>query len=165
MTWLPSAAASTPEFDAVLGLRPELRDLFRRFYATPWDDDLLPRSVLELCRLRVAGVHDCAAELAIQDPEAGLTPEKRAALAHWQDSHAFSPLERAALAIAEKMPWQHHEISDADYAELRRHLDEPATVALTVALALFDAGCRLRLVLDVAPAPAATAPSAARPLH
>lgn len=165
MTWLTGAAGRVPEFDAVLGLRPELRDLFRRFYATPWDDSLLPRSLLELCRLRVAAIHDCQGELSIRDPQAGLSAEQLAALDSWQDLSAFSPLERAALAIAEKMPWQHHAIEDADFAELRQHLDEPATVALTVALALFDANCRLRIVLDVAPAAATTAPAAANALH
>ncbi len=161
MTWLRGAEGDPP-FDAALGLRPELRDLYRAFYGKLWDEQLLPASILELCRLRVAQLHECEAELAVRDEGAGIDQEQLDALAHWQDSDRFSPAERAALLLAEKMPWQHHEITDEEHAVLRAHFGDEGTVALTVGIALFDANCRLRLVLGTEPAPVTTkAPASA----
>lgn len=164
MSWLIAPEGDAPPFDAVLALRPELRDLFRRFYGAAWDESLCPRDLLELCRLRIAALHGCAAELAIQDPHSGVTPGQRQRLNEWQDADCFTPAQRAALAIAEKMPWRHHEVDDREYEELRRHLTEPEVVALTVAVALFDAVCRLKLVFACEPYPSAAAPSASTPL-
>ncbi|MFN0096004.1 MAG: carboxymuconolactone decarboxylase family protein [Dehalococcoidia bacterium] len=165
MAWLAPADPARPPFEAWLSHRPELRDLYKRFYGAIWDEGLLPRSIVELCRLRIAQLHDCAAELAVRDPEAGLSEEQLQQLDWWERSAAFSPAEKAALSLAEKMPWAHHQIEDAEYAELRNHLSEPQTVALTVALALMDANCRLRLVFDLEPSAATSVPSAAGPLH
>ncbi len=161
MTWLEGAEGDPP-FDAVLGLRPELRDLYRAFYGKLWDEQLLPASILELCRLRVAQLHECESELAVRDEGAGVDQEQLDALAHWQESDRFSAAEREALLLAEKMPWQHHEITDEEHAALRAHFGDEGTVALTVGIALFDANCRLRLVLGTEPVPIATkAPASA----
>lgn len=165
MAWLPAADSARPPFEAWLSHRPELRDLYKRFYGAIWDEGLLPRSMVELCRLRIAQLHDCEAELAVRDPGAGLTEAQLAELDWWERSHLFSASEKAALALAEKMPWAHHQITDEDYAVVRTFLSESETVALTVALALFDANCRLRLVFDVEPSPAGAVASAAGPLH
>lgn len=166
MTWLEGAHGDPP-FDAALGLRPELRDLYRAFYGKLWDDRLAPAALLELCRLRVAQLHGCEAELAVRHAEADVSGERVAALADWAASDRFDAAERAALAIAEKMPWRHHEITDAEYAELRGRVGEAGVVALTVAIALFDANCRLRLALgtEAAPARVAAPASAAGPIH
>lgn len=166
MTWLEGAHGEHP-FDAALGLRPDLRDLYRAFYGKLWDEQLAPASLLELCRLRVAQLHDCEAELAVRHAEAGVGEERVAALADWAASGRFDATERAALAVAEKMPWRHHEITDDEYAELRARLGERGVVALTVAIALFDANCRLRLALDTeaVPAEVAAPASGAGPIH
>ncbi len=156
MTWLEGAEGSPP-FDAALGLRPELRDLYRAFYGKLWDERLLPAALLELCRLRVAQLHKCEAELAVRHASAGVNSERIVALAEWPQSDRFDARERAALAVAEKMPWRHHEITDGEYAELHAQLGEEGVVALTVAVALFDANCRLRLALDTRPEPAEVA--------
>jgi alkylhydroperoxidase family enzyme len=166
MSWLPPADASLPPYEAWLAHRPELQALYKRFYGALWDEQLLPPRLLELCRLRVAMMHECDAELAVTDPAAGVSEDDREALGHWWRDDRFTPAERAALVIADKMPYSHHDITDDEYAAVREHLGEPGTVALTVALALFDANCRLRLTFEVpaSPEPSA-APSAAGPLH
>ena len=103
MTWLKGAEGNAP-FDAALALRPELRDLYAAFYGKLWDDELLPANLLELCRLRVAQLHDCEAELAVRHAGAGVSDEQVAALADWSESDLFGAAERAALTLAEKMP-------------------------------------------------------------
>jgi len=151
MSWLESAADAASPFEGVLSLRPELLLLYRTFYGTLWDHHLVAANLLELCRLRIAAIHDCEAERAIRHATAGVTDEQVAALADWRAAACFSPAERAVLAFAEKMPWQHQGVTDDDVAAVRTHLTDPQVVALTVALTLFDANCRLRLVLGVAP--------------
>ena len=165
MSWLDPADRTAPAFEALLAYRPELLALYKRFYGTFWDDALLPRSILELCRVRIAQLHDCEAELALSDPGSGVSPAQRAAIGSWERAACFSPAERSALALAEKMPWAHHAITDEEHRELRGHFTQPQAVALTVALALIDANCRLRLVFELAAEPAAAMPSAAGPLH
>lgn len=165
MTWFATADPSLPPFEGWLAHRPELRDLYKRFYGAPWDSALVPRHLLELCRLRIAALHACEAELAVTDPGAGLSEEQRGAIGDWERATCFTPAQRAALALAEKMPWRHHDIDDSEFAEARRHLSDPQIVALTVAMALFDANCRLRIVFDLAPSPSRAVPAATGPLH
>ena len=152
MTWLKAEEGSAP-FDAALALRPELRDLYAAFYGKLWDEELLPASLLELCRLRVAQLHDCEAELAVRHAGASVSDAQIAALADWSGSELFSEQERAALTLAEKMPWQHHDLTDEEYADLNAHFGESGVVALTIGVALFDANCRLRLALGTEPTP------------
>jgi alkylhydroperoxidase family enzyme len=162
---MPLAKDGVPAFEAWLAHRPELLALYKRFYATPWDDALLPPRLLELCRLRIAQLHDCTAELAVRDAASGVTDAEVADLPAWESSPRFSDAERAALAVAEKMPWAHHSIVDEEFAVLGRAFRQPEIVALTVALALFDANCRLRLVFELDAAPTGHPPSAGAPLH
>ena len=155
MSWLQRAADAPSAFEAVLGLRPDLLNLYRTFYETLWDSDLVPANLLELCRRRIAGLHGCEAERVMRHAHAGVTDEQVTTLEAWHQAACFSPVERAALAFAEKMPWQHHGVSDDDVAALRAHLTDAQVVALTVAAAVFDANCRLRLVFGIEPQPMA----------
>lgn len=162
MSWLQLASDGPTPFEGVLGLRPELLQLYRTFYATLWDHNLVPPNLLELCRLHIAGIHGCEAERAIHHLHAGVTGQQIAALDSWRDAACFSPAERAALAFAEKIPWQHHGVTDDDVAALREHLTDAEVVALTVAAAVFDTNCRLRLVFGIEPlAMAAEVPASA----
>ena len=149
MTWLHTPSESAAPLEQVLSLRPQLLERYREMYGQLWDRALVAPRLLELCRLRIAGVHDCDAERAIEHTGAGLTPEDRRAVDRWEESAAFSALDRAVLAFAEKMPWRQHDVTDADVVELRKYLSEAEIVALAIAAGLFDAHCRLRLTLGV----------------
>ncbi len=151
MSWLESLPDAPSPFEGVLQQRPDLLRLHRAFYATLWDHHLVPVNLLELCRLRIAAIHGCEAERAIRHTHAELNGEQLAALDDWSTAACFSPCERAVLAVAEKIPWHHHGVTDDDVAALRAHLTDPQVVALTMAAALFDAHCRLRLVFGVEP--------------
>lgn len=151
MSWLRSATGEPTPLEGVLGLRPELLALYRDFYGAVWDHALAPANLLELCRRRIAQIHGCDAEWAVRHAHAGVSDRQLRALDDWRTADCFSPAERAALTCADKMPWQHHGITDADVAALRAHLADRAVVALILALTLFDAQCRVRLVLGVAP--------------
>jgi alkylhydroperoxidase family enzyme len=152
MTWLPECDAPT-RLEAVLSHRPELLARFRAFYAALQSDGRVPRRVLELCRLRVAAIHGCEAEWLIRDARVRLDAEALAALREGRFA-GFSPAEQSALAIAEQLPYAHHQVTDEQVDELSRAYGAAGAVALLTALAFFDVIGRLKIVLDVAPEPA-----------
>ncbi len=146
MSWLSRAPANTA-LEAALAHRPVLLERYRSFYGSFWEDGLVPRRILELCRLRIAAIHDCAAEWQIRDREVGLTASELADLR--QGVFDGFGAEGGALALAEQIPFAHHQISDAMVAAVKASLGEPGCVSLLTALAFFDVSCRLRLTLAV----------------
>ncbi|MCZ6710033.1 MAG: carboxymuconolactone decarboxylase family protein [Gammaproteobacteria bacterium] len=147
MGWITQTEADTP-MEAVLGQRPELLERYRAFYQSFWEDGLIKRRTLELCRLRIAAIHDCAQEWSIRDAQVGLDDIELAALKSGEWS-LFSAAEQVALNIAEQIPYQHHQITDEQMNDADRELTTAGAVSLLTACAFFDVNCRLRIVLDV----------------
>lgn len=143
--WLEPAAGAQSPLEGVLRWTPDLLDAFKAYYFSFWKESLLPADILEMLRIRIAQIHGCTSELAIRYPGAELDDGRRTALAKWRDADCFSEKERVLLAYAEKIPFEHHFISDEEAAAVREHLSDPEFVAFTVALSLFDALARLRL--------------------
>ena len=169
---LDAAAARPPSdataFEGVFGLRENLFEDFRRFYALFWEKRLVDPVLLELCRLRSAQLHGCESELRVRyQPaiDAGLGEEKIAALADAADSPLYAESARACIALAELFAIDPHAITDADAARVVAVLGDAGMVALVEALAMFDGFTRFRLMLGVeapharvvAPAPRAGA--------
>ena len=151
-TWLPERASGASVLEQTLGLRPDLADPFRSFYAVFWRDRLVDPVVLELCRLRVAHLLGCGSELRVRYQPAidgGLDEQMVERLAQWPTDAAFSDAQRAALAFAEQFVIDPHGIRGAIRDTLREHFSLPEVVALTEALALFDGFARLRRILAV----------------
>lgn len=149
MTWLSELDAPT-RFEAVLAHRPELLTRFRAFYRTFWSEGLVPRRVLELCRLRIAAIHDCESEWVVRDAAVALDADALAGLRAGRFG-GFTEDEQAALAVAEQIPHVHHHVSDAEVERLTGAFGAAGAVALLTALAFFDVVARLKLVLDVQP--------------
>jgi AhpD family alkylhydroperoxidase len=148
VSWL----GTPPRLDAVFGLRPELFEAWRAFRGAFWERRLVDPVILELCRLRVAALHGCRAELAARTPaarEAGVDEARIAALGDWATDPRFGPGERACLRFAEQFVLDAHGVTDADAAAVTAALGDAGAVALVEALALFDGFCRFRLVLGV----------------
>ena len=152
MTWLPETAPGRTPLDRVFGLRPVAYERFRELYAGLWDASVIDPALLELCRLRIATLLGCDAELRIRHGGARLDEARVAALAAWPTSPLFGDAERSCLAFAEQYVLDPSRVTDADFGALRRHLDPPAIATLTLAVAVFDALARLRLGLGVASA-------------
>ena len=148
----PLQAAS--ELEGVLRHRPELLEKYRVFYQSFWQDGLVPRRVLELCRRRVAHIQGCAAELAIVDPQVPLSEDEEQALGRGELAQ-FDAAEQAALAVAELMPNGVHFVSDEQVQQVAAELGPAGCVALLTALSFIDVNCRLKLVLDTAVAASA----------
>jgi alkylhydroperoxidase family enzyme len=74
---------------------------------------------------------------------AGVTEAQIAALAGWRQSSAFDAREKAALALAEAVTAG--TVSDAVYAEARRHFDHAEYVELSLTAAAY---CMVARMLD-----------------
>jgi alkylhydroperoxidase family enzyme len=71
--------------------------------------------------------------------------------------HLFTPAERAALALAERMTTDAHGVDEEVWASLREHFDEGQVVELAAVIGLFNALNRFAdaLGVEVALPPAA----------
>ncbi len=135
-----------------LELHEPLASRYADFLAKLNDNPELPAATLQLCRLRIAHIHACTAEIAAAQQAAakqGISESVQNALQH-ADFSALSTFDVAALTLAEQVPWQHHAISDADVAAAEQAFGPAATVALLTACAFFDVNCRLNTVLPLA---------------
>ncbi len=141
---LPAGSA----LEGVLAHRPELLTRYRTFFQSFWQDELVPRRVLALCRLRIAFIHDCEAEAAVDDPHVVLSEAERDALrtGTFED---FDAAEQAALQLAEYMPFAVHGIADEWAQAADAHFGHSGCVALLTAIAFFDVSCRMKKVLDL----------------
>lgn len=147
MTWLTDKAEGG-SLEALLALRPQLQTRYRAFYASIRETGLVPPRLLELCRLRVAAIHGCDAEWANRDPEVDLSDAELAALQRGE-LDPFTDAERAALVVTERIPFQHHELTDAEVSDLKTHLGNAGCVSLLNGLVLFDVNCRLKLTFGI----------------
>ena len=154
MSWLPEAGSGRDDFERVFALRPDLFEAWREFADLFWQKRLVDPVLLELCRLRIAGLHGAAHPLALRTPEArdaGLDEARIAALGEWWKQPGFSPLERACLRFAEQFVVDAKGISDEEARPVVAALGDAGTVAFVEALAIFDGFARFCCMLDVAP--------------
>lgn len=149
-------------FDRVFGLRPDLQGPYEDFVGLFWGRPLVDPVVLELCRLRLAQLLGCDAEVAVRYAPAvagGLTDEQVARLAQWPTAECFSGAHRAALSFAEQFVLDAHGVDDGMRATLARHFTSAEVVALAEALAVFDGFTRFRNALcDDTPRPRVVEP-------
>ena len=68
----------------------------------------------------------------------GWTEEQINDLANAGERSDFTPQEKIALLVAERLTRDQHSLDDALFAELRRLYDEPAIVELIAAIGLFN---------------------------
>ena len=154
MTWIPTTADGPDELSRVFALRPELFAAWREFESLLWKPGRLDPVVLELCRLRIAGMLGSPLPLAARTPaarDAGLDEARIAALDGWWKSSRFSDVERACLRFAEQFALDPKEISDGDAAAVAAALGDAGMVAFVQALAIFDGFARFCRFFEVEP--------------
>lgn len=152
MTWIPTPADGPNEFSRVFAARPELFSAWRDFASLLWKPGRVDPVLLELCRLRIAGMLDARFPLAARTREArdaGLDETRIAALGGWWKSPLFSDVERACLRFAEQFALDPKEISDADAAAVVAALGDAGMVAFVEALAIFDGFARFCRFFEV----------------
>lgn len=144
----------TATLDDVLANAPAVHEAFGRFNEALWSQPYLPAPIMELCRLRLARLHGCDAELRRRTSQAlaaGLDESKVAALPRWPDDPRFDAAEKACLGFAEVYFQDPGAITDELADAVKTVLGEPALVALVEALGIFDGFTRLSVLLDASP--------------
>ncbi|NLQ16177.1 carboxymuconolactone decarboxylase family protein [Marinomonas sp. M1K-6] len=96
----------------------------------------LSKAILELVKLRVSQINQCAFCLDMHSTQAlemGETHERMIALSAWQDSPLFSEQERQALALSEHLV-AGHSVDDAHYEAMLASFGESGLTYLTIAI-------------------------------
>lgn len=153
MSWITGGHAAT--FTQLIGLRGNLADDLRAFDEELWRGHGVDPVTLELCRLRIAMLHRCAAALGRRTPQAlaaGFDESLVARMAAWERDAAFTARQRACLALAEQFVLDPSGIDDTLFAPVRDALGEAGAVTLLEALAVFDGFTRFERLLQAAPA-------------
>lgn len=146
----------------VLATRPQVRGHLDAAWNAAWE--CVDPVLLELCRLRVAMLLRCDAEVRSRTDAAaaaGLDETTIAVLADWPTSDRFGPRERACLAFAEQFVIDVANLDEATADGVREQLGDAGLIDFTNALLVVEQRIRLRLawtrLFDVAvtrPAPA-----------
>ena len=93
----------------------------------------------------------------------GLSDIKIEAVAHWQVSDAFTPLERAVLAYADAIATANGRVADGVFATLKAELDAEQIIELTYIMSLYAMHATmsraLRLEYDDVPEPIIEVPA------
>jgi alkylhydroperoxidase family enzyme len=106
-------------------------------------------ALLELCRLRIASLLGCRAELASRTPAAvaaGLDESRIEVLSQWPTSALFGPTERACLAFTEQFVIDVASLDDRTAGAARDALGEQGLVDFVDALLVVEQRQRLRLI-------------------
>ena len=151
MTWLETTDAGSP-LEAVLGTDPDLLAHFRDVVARFWSEKLVDPVVLEICRLRIAKLLGCDAELQLRyQPaiEAGLGELKISLIPEYTASPAFSAHERACLALTEQFVFDAHGIDDDTFREVSSGFSTEQLASFLAALSYFEKVSRMKLMLEL----------------
>lgn len=143
MTWF--SKANTRE--QLIQQAPFLSEQFQAFYSSFWQLPYIPAQTLELCRLRLAQLHQ--SETEFNRVEIELASSLRDHLSQWSKSEKFSDAEKAALAFAEVYAMDPQAITDALADDVKAHYGDAGLVALIEALGLFYGLTRVSQLWDL----------------
>lgn len=132
---------------------PEIAVAFESLYQALWTQPHLPAETLELCRLRLAQLHQCAVDL--QRQECAIAPDKLQQLKNWPTDSNFSDAERSCLAFTEVYAMDTQAITDELAEAVKLHFGDAGLVLLVEALGILDGMTRLSLLWQL---PSATGP-------
>jgi AhpD family alkylhydroperoxidase len=115
----------------------------------------LDKTIVELAKLRVSQINNCAFCLQIHLNVArrlNLPQQKLDLVATWPEAGIFSDKECAALAWAETLTrLADHSVPDEAYAAVRQHFSEDEVIYLSVAIGTINAWNRLGAAFRFAP--------------
>ncbi|MBL6691517.1 MAG: hypothetical protein ISP91_14105 [Pseudomonadales bacterium] len=115
-------------FQSLLALRPELQKKYQEFLSVVENNESVPEQVYDLCRARIQHIHGLRAEDVVPGNDG----------------------ETVALVAADRIPYQHHQLSDGEVDALKTAFGDQGCVALLTALAFFDVTCRLEATFNSA---------------
>jgi AhpD family alkylhydroperoxidase len=113
----------------------------------------LPRSTQELMGLRASQINGCGWCVDIHTKEAaaaGETALRINLVAAWRETTVFTEAEQAALALAEegtRLADADQGVSDATWAQVRKHYDDDQIAAMVSLVAMINAANRLAVIV------------------
>jgi alkylhydroperoxidase family enzyme len=81
--------------------------------------------------------------------EVGISAEKIAGVADYQENPLFTPRERAALRYTEEMTQTSVDVPDEVFDDLKRYFDDKQIIALTAEIALENYRARFNRALQI----------------
>ncbi|SNX64713.1 AhpD family alkylhydroperoxidase [Streptomyces sp. TLI_55] len=135
---------------------PTAAKVAKRFYnvSLALEESTLPKSLRELVELRVGQINGCGFCVDIHTKEASAAGESAVRLAlvsAWRHSTVFTEAERAALALAEegtRLADAAQGVSDATWAEARKHFDDDELGTLVCVISLINAATRMNVIVN-----------------
>jgi AhpD family alkylhydroperoxidase len=141
-------------YDTFQKTAPGARDALLAMAKTA-DESGVDKEIVELTKLRVSQINNCAFCLQIHlnvSRKLGVPQEKLDLVATWHEAGIFSDKECAALAWAETLTrLADRSVPDEAYEAVRRHFSEPEVILLSVAIGTINAWNRLGAAFRFAP--------------
>lgn len=115
------------------------------------DDEVLPRAIQELVRVRASQINGCGfcLDMHVGDARAaGETDERLFSVAAWREAPWFTDAERAALALTEaatRLSDRRDPVPDEVWETAAAHFDEKALALLVTTIATINAWNRINV--------------------
>ena len=116
MAWINSGR----DRDSTMAALPEIAMAFNALYSSFWQQPHIPPETLELCRLRLAQLHNSSVDLERED--CFIPTEKRERLSQWGTDRQFTKGERACLELTEMYAMDVQAITDEQAQALKGHI-------------------------------------------
>ena len=145
---------NVPNMFRVMAHRPEIFATMQAHFAAVLNTGTLSTKLKELISVRTSQVNDtpyCLASHTILARNLGWSDDQLSHLAQWPNRSDFTPAERAALRLAETVTRDAHQVTDDQFAELRRFYSEGEIVELLCAVGLFNYFNRFNNALKMEP--------------
>ncbi len=129
-----------PNSFLTMGRRPAIVEGFNGLYRAVFGGGTVPlalKNLIAQVSSRAAGCAYCMAHTAHTSARVGVEQQKEAALWEYETSPLFSAGERAALHVAQGAGQVPNAVTDADFAELRRHFDDDQIVEIVAVIGVF----------------------------
>ena len=145
---------NVPNMFRTVAHRPEIFATMIAHFEAILNTGTLPTRLKELVIVRTSQLNACeyclASHTAISR-KLGWSDEQLENLADFENRDDFSPAEKAALHLAEKMTTDSNRYSDAEFTRLRTFYDEGEVVELMAAVGLFNYFNRFNNLLQMEP--------------
>ena len=145
---------NVPNMFRTMAHRPEIFETMIAHFEAVLTTGTLPTKLKELVIVRTSQLNDCEYCLAshsIIAKRLGWSLEQIDDLANFETRIDFTPAEKAALRLAEKMTLCSTRLSDEEFASLRKYYNEGEVVELMSAIGLFNYFNRFNNALQMEP--------------
>ena len=145
---------NVPNMFRTMAHRPQIFETMIAHFEAILTTGTLPIRLKELVIVRTSQLNSCEYCLAshsIIAKRLGWSAEQVEDLANFEARTDFTPSEKAALRLAEKMTLDSTRLSDEEFASLRQYYEEGEVVELMSAIGLFNYFNRFNNALQMEP--------------